>query len=153
MKTLFFLLLSLSLLYAAEAVTPQQQIRQMIQEVQNAPEGERYKAMNRFKEMVRTMNQEDRQSAIEELKASMNAEAKESKAGQQTRTQAETGEGEQTRTREKEQVRNMQNQQMQQRSQMQKEQQLNRQLNPDMGQPKTAPKGPRGQGNGGGKIR
>jgi hypothetical protein len=91
-----------------------------IEEILEAPAQERHMLMNRFKEQVRLMNEEDRANAIEKLQTRMQ---------QQTRTQIRIndGEGDMTRTQDRQQLRDMQGegqmQQMQQQQMLQMQQQ------------------------------
>ena len=149
MRTILPLLpfLAAVLLYA-EDTSQQLQIREMIQAVQSAPEGERYRKMNEFKQMIRSMNAQKRSEAIAQMQEAMaSGDVAQKKEQTQTRTRKEEGDGEMIRTQSQKQIRDLQKQQsqqqMQQHSQMSNQQQINRALNPTA--PGTAPQGPGGK--------
>jgi len=138
-----------ALLYAEEASQQQLKIREMIQAVQNAPEGERYRKMNEFKQMIRSMNAQKRSEAIaqmQEAMASGTGDQTQERTRTRTQVRTETGEGEMTQTQARKQMQNLQNQQtqqqMQQRGQMNNQQQINRATSPITG---TVPQGPGGK--------
>ncbi len=141
-------LLAAALLYAEETAPQQLKVREMIQAVQNAPEGERYQKMNAFKQMIRSMNAEKRSAAIAQMQKAMESgkgkrSPAQSKAQTRTEDHREEGDGTMTRTRERKQMQNLQQQQtqqqMQQRNQMSNQQQINRVIAPQTG---TGPLGP-----------
>jgi Fe2+ transport system protein B len=151
MRTTLMLLplVAAAVLYAEDTTAQQLKVREMIQTVQNAPEGERFQKMNEFKQMIRSMNAEKRFEAISQMReATQAAEQTKKQERTQTRTRVRTkeGEGEMTRTQTRKQMQNLQNQQsqqqMQQRNQRNNQQQLGRAIT---SQPGTMPKGP---GNG-----
>ena len=67
----------MNLLYA-ETNTERLSIKEMIKEIQNAPEAERFAKMNRFKQYLRTMNSKNRKKAILALQKSLKTKIKES---------------------------------------------------------------------------
>ncbi len=91
-----------STLLAEEATQEQLQIRAMIQEIKEAPEGERYMKMNAFKKQLRQMNAQNRQEALQELQTQL-ATKEQTQTQTQQRTQLrvneDEGEGEMIRTR------------------------------------------------------
>jgi len=85
--TILVLVGTLTLCLAADATIDAQ-----IEEIQNAPAQKRVKLMNRFKQELMTMNQEQRQEAVVKMQAEMQA------AGEMTKTQVQ--ERKKVRTRE-----------------------------------------------------
>ncbi len=129
MKKLTLIAALAATMLMAEDVTPlQTQVKEMIQAIQAAPEGERYQKMNEFKMLVKSMNQEQRQEAIGQLQAAMpgSGDMLQTQTRTQDRTQAQDGTGEgdmtKTQTRDQERLHEMQDTQMQQ--QMQQRQQM-----------------------------
>lgn len=143
-------LVAAGLLYAEDASQQQLKIREMIRAVQEAPQGERYRRMNEFKQMIRSMNTEKRTEAIAQMKKAMQDKTEtqtQSKAQTRTQTRTEEGEGDMIRTRQRQQMQTQQ--QMQQRNRMNSQQQLNRVTNPapriTPQVPPTTPGGPGGK--------
>ncbi|MBU1657842.1 hypothetical protein KKG72_02180 [bacterium] len=87
-----------------------------IDAIQNATPQTRVGLVNEFKQTLSTLSAEDRAAAIEQFKASMQANGKELKTMTQTQTQTQT----KTQTRERNRVN-----QMEQTSSMQRTQQMN----------------------------
>lgn len=92
-----------SSLLAAELTKEQLQVKAMIQEIKQTPEGERYQKMNAFKKQIRLMNADQKKAALTQLD-----EALQTQTQLQTRTQERinegSGEGKQERTRTQERI-------------------------------------------------
>ena len=101
----------------AEDMTTELTVDQQITAIKNAPAQERVKLMNQFKVRLSTMNEEQREAAITQLRTQTQT---------QTRTESGNGEGDQIQTRTMTQERSRLNE-MQQTQQMNQMQQMNQQ--------------------------
>ena len=120
----------------AEDVTTELTVDQQITAIKNAPAEERVRLMNQFKVRLSTMNEEQREAAITQLRTQTQT---------QTRTESGNGEGDQIQTRTMTQERSRLNE-MQQTQQMNQMQQMNQQQMQQQGASGNSPT-PKGMGH------
>jgi hypothetical protein len=114
-----FLLISL---FCSTLLTAQEgDIDALIDEVVHAPQETRYEKMNAFKKQMRELNRQQREEALEALRARMNADAEPAAAdAETTRTRTRTEEALRQQQMQKQRIQTQQRQQQQMKSAPQK---------------------------------